>query len=142
VSDPTAHMRVLVTGSRTWTDETVIADALTYAAQMHGAETMTVVHGGCEGADLVAHRVARRLGAETEPHPADWRTYGKRAGYLRNKQMVDLGADLCLAFVEPCVKPEHSGQEPHGSHGASMCADLAEAASIPTIRVGPQGEVL
>lgn len=42
---------------------------------------------------------------------------GRRAGIIRNLYMVNLGADLCLAFIQ------------NGSRGAS-CADAAEHASI------------
>jgi hypothetical protein len=82
--------------------------------------TAIVVHGACpQGADAIADREARVLGLQVERHPAQWETYGKRAGYVRNAAMVELGADLCFAFVR------------NGSPGASMCANLAERADIP-----------
>lgn len=37
-------------------------------------------------------------GLPVEAHPADWRSCGRAAGLIRNQRMVDLGADLCLAF--------------------------------------------
>jgi hypothetical protein len=48
--------------------------------------------------------------------------------------MVNLGADIALAFIGPCIKPRCPRPQPHGSHGASGCADLAEATGIPTRR--------
>lgn len=111
--------RILVTGSRTWTDRTAIRHALTWCRRMYGP-TATVVHGACpHGADAIADREAQTLGLQVERHPADWQTYGKRAGYVRNAAMVELGSDVCLAFVR------------NGSPGASMCASLAERADIP-----------
>lgn len=126
-------MRVLVTASRNWPSwETVWHRLDMEAAKLAPGGTLIVVHGDCPtGGD----RQAREWCEETaghydnlgvtvaeERHPADWRKYGKRAGFLRNAGMVNLGADLCLAFIRD------------GSKGATMTADLAEKAGIPTVR--------
>lgn len=39
-----------------------------------------------------------------EAHPADWKRHGKAAGMIRNREMVALGADLCIAFPLPQSK--------------------------------------
>lgn len=57
-----------------------------------------------------------------EPHPANWRRFGRRAGYVRNELMVRLGADICLAFIR------------NGSAGTSMCLRLAQDADIRVVR--------
>jgi hypothetical protein len=123
-------MRVLLTGSRTWEDWEALETALDDIAWAH--DETVVVHGACpRGADAMAavwckERAgwldkAGRILIE-EPHPADWKRYGRRAGFVRNVQMVGLGADVCLAFIRD------------GSRGASMTADLAEKAGIPVRR--------
>lgn len=128
-------MRILVTGSRDWTDAQTIAHALRQAADDTPPADITLVHGDCPtGADEIAAHFAHLLGWRPEPHPADWDRHGRRAGPLRNEYMVSLGADLCLAFIGPCTSPRCIRTDPHPSHGASGCAELAEAAGIPTRR--------
>lgn len=126
-------MRILVTGSRDWSDYGRIAFALTEAVQ--GAEnTPVVVHGDCPtGADAMAGEIADLSGFHVEPHPADW-SRGRRAGPERNAHMVSLGADLCLAFIGDCTSPRCNIPGKHPSHGATGCADLAEGAGIPVRR--------
>jgi hypothetical protein len=114
----TAPTRVLVTGSRTWTDNAVIRDALA----PFRAPGAVLVHGDAPGADRIAAAIWRSWGLGTEPHPAHWAQHGRAAGFLRNRHMVALGADVCVAFIR-----DHS-------RGAGHTAALAERAGIPTIR--------
>lgn len=137
-------LRVIVTGSRTWTDTAKVYGALDLLAQAARAEgrRLIVAHGACpQGADAIADQWARSRRhdgwpVEPERNPANWRKYGKRrAGFIRNAAMVNLGADCCLAFIDPCANPECNRPRPHGSHGATDCADRAEGAGIPTQRI-------
>lgn len=97
-------LRILVTGSRRWPRPGVVWTALDTAAAQHPGRPVTVVHGQCRtGAD--AHAAvwagrARDAGWDVteEPHAANWAEHGRRAGPVRNRQMVEAGADLVLAF--------------------------------------------
>jgi hypothetical protein len=133
--------RILVTGSRDWTDRDAILNALVQAATELGNEwDITLVHGAARGVDRIAAELwGGYLGRfnHIEPHPALWNTYGKGAGFIRNEEMVHLGADLCLAFLMPCTKSEHAEWEPHPSHGGDHTATLAEQAGIVTRRITP-----
>jgi hypothetical protein len=140
--------RILLTGSRTWTYFDPIADALYTAVKATTEREIVLVHGAARGADQIAADYAaranfpKRLGKTltVEAHPADWNRYGVKAGIIRNEEMVALGADVCLAFIDICRKPDcpdrHS-EFVHGSHGAVHCADLAEKTGIPTKRFRP-----
>jgi len=115
--------RILVTGSREWGDWRTITGALIQARRDGNPDAIPVVVQGCaRGADFLAAQAARKLGWQVEDHPADWEHRGKLAGLRRNAEMVELGADICLAFIKD------------GSRGASHCADLAEKAGIPVRR--------
>lgn len=123
--------RILVTGSRDWTDRAAVWRALWSAAREGGSEPVTVVHGDCPtGADRYAkewcHEVIRAgLPCTEEPHPADWSRHGKAAGPIRNQEMVDLGAVVCLSFP---LK---------GSRGTVDCTTRATAAEIPVVSHEP-----
>lgn len=133
-------MRIGVTGSRTWTDEVVIARALTAAAAQAvraGSSRLIVVHGTAKGADTLADEWVRRwsdssaLHVSAERHPANWAQHHGQAGYRRNEAMIRRGADLWLAFLMPCEKSDCDKPQPHDSHGATHCAELAADAGIP-----------
>jgi hypothetical protein len=111
--------RILVTGSRDWRRGGLIHNALVDYTRKPDP---ILVHGDCKGADWIARDIWKAWGLPDEPHPAPWRAMGRRAGYVRNADMVNLGADVCLAFIR------------NRSRGATMCADLAERAGIPVIR--------
>ncbi len=116
--------RVLVTGSRDWTDKTLIEfelEAIDTRWADREYEEITLVSGACPtGADLMAEEIAKELGWTIEQHPADWGKFGKSAGPRRNAEMVNLGADWCLAFIK------------NNSRGASGTAQLARDAGIQT----------
>ncbi|ALF00932.1 hypothetical protein SEA_SERENITY_65 [Mycobacterium phage Serenity] len=120
--------RVLITGSRVWKDRSLVWHALGIELQ-RSPNGLTVVHGGARGADDIADRWAWGMKQEgwhvlPELHRADWDRYGKRAGILRNIEMVKAGADICLAF-------------PLGvSRGTRHCMAAAEKAGIPVINFG------
>lgn len=134
-------IRILVTGSRTWTDEDTVRGAFAQVVSIHGPENVTIVHGACpRGADALADEIATGwTGLTVERHPADWDRHGKAAGFRRNAEMVDAGADICLAFIGPCSKRGCPDPGPHGSHGASHTAALAERAGIPVRRFPRDG---
>lgn len=128
--------RVLVTGSRVWTDRTAIWMALNQELQMF-PEGIVVVHGGCRvdgkpaGADDIADRWAWGMKAaghnvSVEMHEADYETFGKRAPLWRNQKMAESGIDVCHAFPL------------HGSHGTRHCITRCYAAGVNVVNHGYQ----
>lgn len=107
-------MRIMVTGSRGWTDRGSIETALAGC----GADD-TLVHGACRGADVLAAQVAVALGMQVEAHPADWDRHGKSAGFRRNEAMLDSNIDAVIAF------------QLNGSRGTQHAIDQAKKRNIP-----------
>jgi len=102
-------MRVLVCGSRTFREKHL--PVMRREFETLPEEGVTIVHGGQgkykmvrrkqvleSGADMFADGVAKEMGFSTEVFLADWNTYGKKAGPMRNTQMVNSGVDYVLAF--------------------------------------------
>jgi len=54
-----------------------------------GPQRITLVHGGASGADAIGDRIARLLGWQVVSCPADWSNLGRKAGILRNQDMID-----------------------------------------------------
>ena len=91
--------RVLICGSRTWSDPIPIV--LLVRGLAHGPRNLTIISGGANGADRLAARSARRQNIPLEEYPADWRGQGKSAGAIRNQRMLDEGKpDVVWAFVD------------------------------------------
>jgi len=141
--------RVLVTGSRDWVDRAAVEQALEEQFYTHTdiRQVMVVVHGdNPTGADAIADDWAEKMAegglVRAERHPAEWdadcgmgcpghrrarpdgSTYCPVAGHLRNQRMVDLGAEVCLAF-------------PLGtSRGTRDCMRRARRAGIRVVNLG------
>ncbi|KOV84720.1 DUF2493 domain-containing protein [Nocardia sp. NRRL S-836] len=110
-------LRILITGSRTWADRAMIRAAL---AEVWNPDSV-LVSGACpNGADALCEACWAHWGGKIERHPADWDRYGRRAGFVRNEEIVKAGADVCLAFIRG------------NSAGASNTAKLAQEAGIET----------
>lgn len=68
-------------------------------------DKIIIIEGEAKGADTLARKFAEENNFECLKFPANWDLYGKRAGYMRNLQMVNEGkADYLIAF--------HDGQSP------------------------------
>jgi hypothetical protein len=102
-------MRILVCGSRTFNDKQHLIRILNNVVEERckGPEDeygnwlpvdLTIVNGKAKGADNMATDWAAVNWVSFEEHPADWDKYGRAAGLIRNKQMLDTGVDLVIAF--------------------------------------------
>jgi predicted Rossmann fold nucleotide-binding protein DprA/Smf involved in DNA uptake len=56
-----------------------------------------IVSGGAKGADTLAEQYADEFGINKIILPADWDKYGKRAGFIRNRDIWN-NSDVVVAF--------------------------------------------
>ena len=84
--------KVAIVGSRAWQDHDMVRD---YVYSLD--EDDTVVSGGAKGVDSWAQIYAEERGLKTLIFPADWDTHGKKAGHLRNHDIVE-NCDRLVAF--------------------------------------------
>lgn len=98
-------MITLFCGSRTWNDP----DPIRKVMESILSREPTIIHGDQFGADLISDSVARSLNLPVISIPAEWETYGDKAGPIRNekmRQMVVQSSKIwnipvaCFAFHE------------------------------------------
>lgn len=120
-------MKVLVCGSRTWTDRETMYNLLDCLAFELGIST--IIEGDARGADQMAGDwITEGEWGLADLHilKADWTQYGKSAGYRRNEEMVELldkDNDMVVAFWDGVSK------------GTMHTVDLARERHITTILV-------
>jgi hypothetical protein len=114
------NMRILITGDRHWRCDELAEQVLNRLLARYGPD-LVVVHGGAPGVDQAFNVAGSELGLTVEPHLADWRGLGNVAAPMRNREMVEAGADLCIAL--------HRTLET--SKGTKDCIRQALAAGIP-----------
>ena len=88
-------MKLAVTGSRTFCDYAWLEQCLLRSFRVEDIEA--VVSGGARGADTLAARFARRHGIALIEIRADWERHGKKAGPMRNSEIIR-EADVLAAF--------------------------------------------
>ena len=90
-------MKIVVGGSRDFSDHTLLCEFLDSVLDGTDASDVTLLSGGCRGADTLAEKYASERGITIERHLPEWDKYGRAAGVHRNCEMVD-EADAVVAF--------------------------------------------
>lgn len=79
------------------------------------------IFGECSGVDQTAREICDELKIPYQIYYADWERYGRAAGPIRNRQMIDTKPDLVLAFHDNLAM----------SKGTKNTVDQARKAKIP-----------
>ena len=91
--------KVLICGGVDFNDETLFTETLDSVIDK---KNTVIVSGGAKGADSLAEKYAADNGIEIKVFPAEWGKYGRSAGPIRNKKMLDFisadGNALVIAF--------------------------------------------
>ena len=89
-------MKFLVTGDRDWKNREVI-----YSRLNNIPRRWSLVHGAARGADSIAADLWGNIAGEELLIPvlANWSKWGKRAGPIRNKQMLNENPDIQMVIA-------------------------------------------
>jgi hypothetical protein len=90
---------------------------------------LVIVCGMANGADSLGLRYADNYGLKVLKYPADWNKYGKKAGYIRNKEMGEV-ADSALVFWD--------GK----SRGSKLMIDIMKNLGKPVIVISYSGDII
>lgn len=91
-------MRILICGNRSFNDYPWFS-AYMITKVLSEYEISEIVSGGASGVDGMAERLAVECKIPIKVFPAKWLSFGKAAGHIRNKQMLEEGKpDMVLAF--------------------------------------------
>jgi len=87
-------MKLAVVGSRDFNDYDLLKK---YLDKIHSVEPITfIISGGARGADKLSERWAKENNVQTEIYIPDWNTHGRKAGFLRNVDIIK-NCDKCIA---------------------------------------------
>jgi hypothetical protein len=89
-------MKLLICGSRGYEDYEEFKKLL-FNFDIKSLGITEIIHGGAKGVDTLAGQLARELGIKETVMKPDWRRYGKKAGPMRNSEMV-VACDGGIAF--------------------------------------------
>lgn len=111
-------MKVLVCGSRHFQDYALLEENLD---RIHNTTPISeIIHGDARGADRLSESYAVKHGIPVRRFPALWDLHGKRAGPIRNHQMLREGnPDRVVAFLAV------------NSRGTKHMIEIAEKAGVP-----------
>lgn len=113
--------RIMITGTRHFKNRDAVARLLRCFDPQ-----IDVIVGDCPtGVDFVVRSVCAELGLHCLAYEADFRKHGDAAGPIRNKQMVQTGPDLCLAFFGRTDR----------NKGTTNAYQQAVAAGIPALEI-------
>ena len=86
---------------------------------------LVVIEGEQRGVDLLARCWAEEKGLEVRGFPANWDKYQKRAGFIRNDQMLKEGKPHAVAAFP-------------GGVGTRMMVEIARRAGVPVKEFYPE----
>ena len=84
-----ARLGILVCGGRHFSDYDLLEKTINDAIGASECNGLEIVSGHCVGADRLSELYAEKHNASVKMFSAEWEKYGKCAGSIRNKQMVD-----------------------------------------------------
>ena len=89
--------KIVIAGSRNFNDYERVKKFIDNYIQDKAGNSITILSGGCRGADLLGEKYAKENGYEVVRISPEWEKYGRAAGIVRNKKMAEM-ADVVVCF--------------------------------------------
>ncbi len=114
--------RIIVCGGRDYWNRVKVDQVLSAVEAKHGIDA--IIQGVANGADLLAAEWGWDHDIPVGSYPADWSTHGKKAGILRNIEMLKgSNPDALIAFP--------------GGRGTAHMVGIAKAAGLFVWEIEP-----
>ena len=98
------NFKDIIAGSRGFSNYKLLREQCNkFLREKRKTSNIIVVSGHARGADTLGEKYAQDEGFTLEIYPAQWKKFGKRAGYRRNEQMAEV-ADALIAFWDGSSK--------------------------------------
>ena len=91
-------VKLIIAGGRDFTGYQQLRDAFAEFMERYENHEVAIICGMARGADLLGKRIAVLYDLPVIEMPANWDTYGKAAGMIRNGEMAKIGSHLLLAW--------------------------------------------
>lgn len=101
-------MKLAIIGSRTFNNYVLLKETL----EPYKPKITLMVSGGAKGADSLGERWAKENNIEIKIFLPDWDKFGKRAGFIRNEDIIKT-CECCIAFWD--------GKSTGTKHSIDLC---------------------
>ena len=112
------NFKVIIAGSRGFSNYKLLREECNkFLREKRKTDNIIIVSGGAQGADSLGEKYSQDEGFDLEVYPAQWKKFGRSAGFRRNEQMAEV-ADALIAFWD--------GK----SHGTKHMIDIMNAKNL------------
>ena len=106
-------MKLAIVGSRTFNDYNLLVNFI--EKHYNPSEIDTIISGAARGTDTLGRLYAKDNGYQLIEFPANWKKYGRRAGFMRNVDIIK-NCDECVCFWD--------GKSQGTKHDIELCEQM------------------
>lgn len=115
------NVNIAIVGSRTFNDKPTFKRIFEWVLKKNDYNINSIVSGGAKGADTLGEEYSKDNNIPVTIFKADWDKYGKRAGFIRNVDIIK-NCDVCVCFWDG---------ESHGTlHDIQLCVQYNKTCHV------------
>lgn len=116
------EFKICIAGSRSFNDYKFLVFVLDkLLLNIKDRYEIVIISGTAKGADKLGEQYAEERNYKILRFPADWDLYGKKAGFIRNKEMAII-CDTCVIFWD--------GKSPGSKLMHELCKKMNKAVRL------------